>query len=250
MFENHSYNQVMANSYWQAIIKNSFALTNYHAVTHPSQPNYVAQLAGSYTGCTDDSPCNLSEKNLADLLEGHGVSWKSYQEEYVPGANGACNMETSGNKYYRKHNPFMSFTDITGNLTRCQKIVNETVFQADVKAGTLPDFGYYTPNIDNDSHDQDLNFSGSYFTNWLSTWYTAYPNTWAKVLFMATFDEDNGVEGNHVVSFFRGPGVTPGQQADGQYTHYSITKFAEDNWNLGSLGKNDSTALDFATVLH
>jgi len=188
-------------------------------------------------------------KVLLTLLKKKGVSWKGYMEEYVPGTNGACNMETSANGYYRKHNPFMSFTDITGNLTRCQKIVNETGFQADVKANALPQFGYYTPNIDNDSHDQDLDYSSKYFSKWITDWYTAYPATWSKTLFMVTFDEDEGSEGNHVVAFFKNPSLSSASDA-GQFTHYSITKFVENNWALGSLGTNDDKAADFAPVLH
>jgi len=250
MFENHGYDQVLANAGWKAIMNGSFQLTNYHAVTHPSQPNYVAQIAGTFAGCTTDSPCNLAETHLINLAEAKSVSWKGYMEEYVPGTNGACNLVTSANGYYRKHNPFMSFTDITGNLTRCQKIVNETQFQADVKANALPQFGYYTPNIDNDSHDQDLNFSSSYFSKWLAAWYTPYVSTtWAKTLFMVTFDEDEGSEGNHVVAFFKHPSLSASSD-DTSFTHYSITKFVENNWNLGTLNQNDVKAADFAPVLH
>jgi len=257
MFENHGYNQVQANSYWTAILKKSFQLTNYRAVTHPSQPNYVSQIGGNYFTCTDDTPCNLHEPSLVDLFENPKspqvsgpITWKSYQENYAPGANGNCNNETSGNTYYRKHNPFMSFVDITSNLTRCQNIVPETTFQADVKNNKLPQFGYYTPNINNDSHDQDLNYSGQYLTNWLATWFTPYPDSWKDTLFMITFDEDEGTEGNHVVSFFIGDLVTVGGTGTSAYNHYSITRFVEDNWQLGSLNQNDVKATNFANELH
>jgi hypothetical protein len=251
MFENHGYNQVMANSYWTSAISGSFQLDNYRGVTHPSQPNYVAQIAGSYFTCTDDSPCNLANKNLVDLLEPAGLTWKSYQENYVPLANGDCNLETSKNGYYRKHNPFMSFTDITTVLARCQKIVPETQFQAYVKANALPNFGYYTPNIDNDSHDQNLDYSGKYYQNWLSSYYFPYVNTtWKDTLFMTTFDEDEGAEGNHVVAFFRHPSLTANAHGTNSYTHYSVTRFVEDNFGLASLGTNDATANDFAAELH
>lgn len=252
MFENHGYNQVQGNSYWTSIMKDSFQLVNYHGVTHPSQPNYVAMIAGSYFTCTSDSNCNLKQSNLADLIEGKRLTWRSYQENYVPGANGDCNLATSINsEYYRKHNPFMSFTDITSNLTRCQYIVTETQFQTDVQKNALPDFSFYTPNIDNDSHDQSLDYSGQYLTNWLAKYYTPYTasgKAFANTLFMVTFDEDEGSEGNHVVAFFRGPGATPGksQNTTTSYSHYSFTRFIEDNWSLGSLGTNDATSTSFA----
>jgi len=248
IFENHGYNQVLANSYWQSLVKDSLLATTYYAVSHPSQPNYVAQIAGTFSDCTSNSACNLPRKNLVDLLEEKGISWKTYQEAYNPLANGACNLISNDGTYYRKHNPFMSYTDITTNLARCQKIVNSNELLADVQTNNLPQWGYYTPDINNDSHDQDLNYSGAYFQNWLKTYYLAYPEAWAKTLFMVTFDEDQGAENNHVVTFFRGPGVPVGIQCGGSFDHYSILKFTENNFGLGSLGTNDVTARDFATI--
>jgi len=137
MFENHGYNQVTANSGWNSIIKNGLSLTNYHAVSHPSEPNYVAQIAGSFYNITNDANYNLPYKNVVDLLDAHGHTWKAYQEDYQPKSGGDCNTVASEGTYYRKHNPFMSFTDITGNLTRCQLIVNETVFSSRCKSWSI-----------------------------------------------------------------------------------------------------------------
>jgi len=229
-------------------MKGSFQLTNYHAVTHPSQPNYVAQIGGNYFTCTDDSPCNLNERNLVDLLEAKNLSWKGYMEGYVPGSGGNCNNASTIGRYARKHNPFMSFIDITSNAKRCQNILPETAFQSDVK-NSLPNFGYYTPDLDNDSHDQDLNYSSAYFQKWLDAYYTPYANTiWKNTLFMITFDEDEGVEGNHVVAFFKNVGLSASTDS-GAFTHYSITAFVENNWALGNLGQHDTTALDFGQIL-
>eukprot|EP00456_Euglypha_rotunda_P052219 TRINITY_DN42094_c0_g1_i3.p1 TRINITY_DN42094_c0_g1~~TRINITY_DN42094_c0_g1_i3.p1 ORF type:complete len:277 (+),score=28.57 TRINITY_DN42094_c0_g1_i3:64-894(+) len=241
MFENHGYDQVLSNPGWSGIIQNSLLLTSYYAVTHPSQPNYIAQAAGSYFNISTDNNVNLPYKNLVDLLDSHGHSWMAYQEDYTPQLNGDCNTIMGSGKYRRRHNPWMSFTDITGNLTRCQRIVNETVFESHVKANQLPEFSYYTPDIDNDSHNRDLDFSSNYLQNWLKTWYAPYPNSWKDVLFMITFDEDEKAENNHIVAFFLNQCVSPGTQG-GNYTQYSVTRWVETNWNLGSLGTNDAIA--------
>jgi len=250
MFENHGYSQVMNNSVWTGIMQGSFQLSNYRGVTHPSQPNYVAQIGGSYFTCTDDANCNVNEKSLVDLLEAKGLTWKGYMENYVPLSGGNCNMNaTLSGGYARKHNPFMSFTPITSNAKRCQNIVPETVFQSDVKV-SLPNFGYYTPNLDNDSHDQDLNFSGAYLQKFLDNYYTPYATTtWKNTLFMITFDEDENVEGNHVVAFFKNVALSASTD-NGSYTHYSITSFVENNWGLGDLGQHDVNATNFGPVLH
>jgi len=207
------------------------------------------RLVETFFSCTDDSACNLPNKNLVDLLEAKGVTWKGYMENYTQASGGACNMSGNFNTYYRKHNPFMSFTDITSDVKRCSNIVNEAVFQSDVKT-KLPQFGYYTPNINDDSHDQDLDYSGTYFQKWLASYYTPYAKTtWANTLFMVTFDEDGGGEENHVVAFFRNPALSVASDT-AQFTHYSITAFVENNWGLGNLGQHDATAADFGPVLH
>jgi hypothetical protein len=249
MFENHGYDEVTTNSNWMPWVAGSFLLTDYHAVTHPSQPNYVSQLGGNYFTCTDDSNCNLNKPNLVDLLDPKRIPWKAYEENYTPGTNGACNMDTEDYPYYRKHNPFMSFVDITSNITRCQNIVNNSTLQKDIMNNALPAFSYYTPNINDDGHDSGLSFAGQYFASWMNAWYL--PNTgpgkaFENVLFMVTWDEDEGSEDNHVVAFFRGPNVTAGLTGVDSYTHYSITKFVEQNWGLGNLGQNDVTANNFA----
>jgi len=122
------------------------------------------------------------------------------------------------------------------------------VFQANVKAGQLPQFSYYTPNINDDSHDQSLDYSGNYLKNWLATWHAAYPALWKNVLFMVTFDEDQGTAQNHVVAFFINQCVSPGTQG-GNYNHYSVTKWVEDNWTLGTLGENDVNATSWNTQI-
>jgi len=170
-------------------------------------------------------------------------------ENYSPAAGGNCNTSVGFGSYVRRHNPFMSFTDISGNATRCKNIVPETVFQSDVKT-SLPNFGYYSPNLDNDSHDQNLDYSSAFLQKWLDTYYTPLANTtWKNTLFMITFDEDENSEGNHVVAFFKNVGLSVATDA-GSYTHYSVTAFVENNWKLGNLGQHDTTANDFAPVLH
>jgi len=95
----------------------------------------------------------------------------------------------------------------------------------------------------------NLDFSSAYFSNWLANYYIPYAKTtWNNTLFMITTDEDEGSESNHVVAFFKHWSLIPGTDAT-SYTHYSVTKFVENNFGLGSLGLNDVTANDFGPLL-
>jgi hypothetical protein len=76
-------------------------------------------------------------------LEKKDISWKSYQEDYP----GGCNKEMDIGLYARKHNPFMSFTNISKDKKRCAKIVNSKQLDKDIARNSVPQFVFYTPNV-------------------------------------------------------------------------------------------------------
>lgn len=104
------------------------------AITHPSEPNYVAAVGGSNFGITNDDyyniPSNIS--NVFDLVEKKGLTWKVYQED-IP-ATCWSNYKSDDGLYVRKHNPAIIYDSIGLNKQRCQNIVN----------GNYPAFGYIT----------------------------------------------------------------------------------------------------------
>jgi hypothetical protein len=82
-------------------------LTNYLAITHPSQPNYAAAAGGATNGVSGDSFTRIasSKKTIVDLLEAKSVSWGVYQEDMpYSGFQGDYVNQASGkNDYVRKH---------------------------------------------------------------------------------------------------------------------------------------------------
>jgi len=90
MFENHGYNQVTGNSHWQKAIAQGLLLTNYHAIAHPSQPNYIATIAADVLTCPGDSKFDTNAHQLTDTLDAKGITWRTYQEDYPALAGGNC----------------------------------------------------------------------------------------------------------------------------------------------------------------
>jgi hypothetical protein len=82
-------------------------LLNYKAITHPSQPNYVASVGGNTNGVISDlfTRIDSSHKTIVDLLEAKGVSWSEYQEDspYSGFEADWINHQTGANDYVRKH---------------------------------------------------------------------------------------------------------------------------------------------------
>ena len=57
MEENHSYSQIIGSSqapYINSLARKGALFTNSHAITHPSEPNYMAITAGSTFGLSSD----------------------------------------------------------------------------------------------------------------------------------------------------------------------------------------------------
>ncbi|HEY7970906.1 MAG TPA: alkaline phosphatase family protein, partial [Candidatus Limnocylindrales bacterium] len=84
VMENHEYGSIVGNTqapYLNALIRHYGLATNYHAVAHPSEPNYLALFAGSTFGVHDDGVYNLGGRNLADQLAARGRSWHVYAQD-------------------------------------------------------------------------------------------------------------------------------------------------------------------------
>lgn len=82
-------------------------LDNYWAITHPSQPNYVAALGADTNGVWLDTTYNIDEdvETMIDVLEAGNVSWSIYGEDMPFSGFEAdwVNQETGANMYVRKH---------------------------------------------------------------------------------------------------------------------------------------------------
>ena len=252
ILENTDYADAEANPTFQQIqnLKNNRLLSNYLATAHPSLPNYLATIAGTEFGVTDDGPPSAHTQtapSILDLLEQKGISWKMYAENY-PGNcfKGATNGVP--HSYAAKHVPAIYMKAISSNPARCAKIVDGTEFEKDFQAGTLPQWWYYIPNLNNDGHDTSVDFVAQYLqSNWLPRLQNpAFTKDLAMVM---TYDESESYFGpNHVYAALIGDALTAGgARTDATaYNHYSLVKTVEDNWGLGSLGQKDNTATPIA----
>ena len=249
VLENASQASVMADPYFKALARRGVQLTHYYGIVHPSQPNYIAMLAGDPL-VPDDGSYNLPQTNLVDLLEAANVLWKAYLENY-PGScfAGAMAGNSKSDIYARKHNPFISFNDVRTNPQRCARLVNADQLNADVAAGKLPQFSYYVPNQDNDGHDTGVAYSSKWMKGFLEP-LLANPNFNTGTLVVITYDETGGMLNNPASSplytVLLGPVVKAGTVDATAYTHYSLLRFVENTFKLGTLHRNDEHATPFA----
>ncbi|KAI8803675.1 phosphoesterase family-domain-containing protein [Cladochytrium replicatum] len=243
VLENEDASNVMKDPYMGTTLPaKGYLLTNSYGVTHPSQPNYIAQIAGDTLWVLGDYDVNLGDTNIVDLLEAKSLTWKSYQENY-PSAG--CNLDsTYGGKsaYARKHNPFISFKNIQNNATRCANIVPSSQLDIDAAAGKLPNYMYYTPNLLNDGHDSSLLYGSNWLKSFLEPKLT--DPAYADTLFYITFDESECyLCSNKIYSILVGKGIKGAGLTDNtKYDHYSFLATWENAFGIGNLGRNDAKA--------
>src|SRR6266481_2356328 len=84
IMENSSYADIAASTadpYINQLARRGALFTQSYAITHPSEPNYLALFSGSTQGVTDDScPLTFAGANLASELLAAGFSFAGYSE--------------------------------------------------------------------------------------------------------------------------------------------------------------------------
>ena len=244
VFENANASDALNQPYMGGLVHNGYAayLGNYHGVAHPSQPNYLALAGGDTFGITDDNNHNINASHLGDLIEAKGLSWKVYAEDYP----GNCFTGAQSGNYVRKHNPFISFTNVNTNAARCNShIVNASQFFTDQQNGQLPTLAFYVPSLQNDGHDTSVSFADSWLSNTFGPLFSS-DSFWAtNPLVALTFDEDdvnNDTTNNQVYTALFSNNTNNGTVSEINYNHYSLLRLIEDTFGLGNLGRNDATA--------
>jgi hypothetical protein len=236
VFENENYTSALDQPFFSHLATRGVNFSKFFAEAHPSQANYIALTSGSKNGVSGDDTVDLDVKNLVDLLEAKNISWKVYAEGYP----GNCYTGTQLDNYVRKHNPFISYTNIQESPERCSKIVNSSQLSRDVKNAALPEYIFYVPDLQNDGHDTNVQFADNWYEKTFSKYFND-PTFMENTIVISTFDESGVGLKNQIYTSIFGPGVKA-QTVDIKLDHYSILKLIEDNWNLGNLGKEDVDA--------
>jgi hypothetical protein len=239
VLENTDYDAALRQPYLASLARQGALLTHFVAEAHPSQPNYIALIAGSTYGVRSDANVGLDARQIGDLLETKGFQWKVYAEGYP----GNCFLGAAAGAYVRKHVPFLSFKNVQTDPVRCARIVNASELAVDVRDGKLPEYSLYIPDLKNDGHDTGV----AYADRWLSSKFGPLlkdPRFTSGLLLIVTFDESQSYlfGGNRVATILVGDAVAPGTILNVTYDHYSLLRLAEDELGLGSLGEGDAHA--------
>ncbi len=246
---------------YMASLANNYAIgSQYLGVNHFSQANYLALLGGDTFGCGNNGCPPVTNPNLVDRLEAAGLTWKGYLENQNV-ASGCDN--TYHEPYTLEHNPFVGFTDILNNPTRCSNVVlanptgctvTDCSLVNDLNSASAPNFMWLTPNNCNNMHGftgicpTSIPMGDSYLNGLVPNILNSNTFTTQRAALFIIFDEGNGwcpLNGSSedcVYAVWAGPLAKTGFATSNLYNHYSWTKTIETNWNLASLTSNDANA--------
>jgi hypothetical protein len=235
VMENKSYGVASSQPYTQTLMAQGATFARSFAVTHPSQPNYIALFAASTLGVTSDvcpapgSP--FSAENLGHACEAAGKTWRAYSENLPVAGGTACSYDgnASTGLYTRKHDPWTYFTNVDH--------LNERPYgdlAIDLAANTLPNLVYIIPNNCHNSHNSSTpGCTALDADTWLSQNLPAVigalgPNG----LLILTWDEDDSASGNHILTVFVGPHVQQGVVSNISVSHYTMLRTICDAMGL------------------
>lgn len=263
VMENHSYNQIIGNPNAPQInaLANEYGLaTDYFGVTHPSEPNYVALIGGSYFGIQDDNAYDqttngvnhtINQPSLAQQLEAAGLTWKDYQQTMpVAGYKG---YDFGNGLYKSKHNPFLNFASMQNDPAELAKMVPDTQLFVDLATNDAPNFSFIVPDQCHDMHgtsdcsndtqriQMGDNYVGSVVTAIMAsqTWQegnNAIVVTWDENDFSTSAGCCGANPGGGLVATVVITNHGPrGVQDPTPYNHYSLLLTVEDAFGLGCL---------------
>ena len=248
--ENHSLSDIIGNTA-QAPYLNSLAhecglATNYHNISHPSLPNYLAATSGlsrsqlpilSYLDCNVSPVCDTS----APSIFGQGETWKAYQESMPSN----CYKSNSG-EYAIRHNPPPYYTSLSGCAT---DDVPYTQLATDLANNRLPAFSFITPNLIDDMHDGTIADGDTWLASHLPTILNSAGYRSGSTAVFITWDEGSGgftAEGCatntsdsscRVPMIVISPSTPAGASSATLFNHYSLLGTAEQLLGLPKLGQ-------------
>jgi Phosphoesterase family. len=226
IFETQAYDDVVGSDEAPYLISLANAGANFtdsHAITHPSQPNYLALLSGSTHGIIDDScPQALSGPNLASQLLAAGGTFVGFSEDLPRAGFTGC---TDGD-YARKHNPWVNFSDVPPS-------VNQPLTAMPADYSQLPTVSVVVPNLCHDMHSCSVATGDDWARQNVSS-YASWAQTHNSLL-LITFDEADHGPGNHIATILVGPMVRPGDTSQ-RIDHYGVLRTLEDMYGLPPVG--------------
>jgi phosphatidylinositol-3-phosphatase len=218
-FENRGYNQVRNVGEFKRLADTYGEPTNFFAHTHPSQPNYIYATAGQQCGITTNDLSTCSAENIFHQVG--DAQWRSYQESMPSN----CNRTTSGPSPV-KHDPARTYTNVNCAANDLPLPANPSFDRK---------FTFVTPNMCNSAHDCSIQTASDFLASFTPKVLNSPQYKAGTLLYVITFDEDEGSEGNHIYTTLVHERAR-GKRVATNYTFCNLLATTEDLLGVGRVG--------------
>jgi hypothetical protein len=222
--ENHSLSQMQAGMPFLAQQSQQYGYaTHWQALTHPSEPDYLAIVGGSTFGITNDSPPSRNAprvgqaRSVFDQALEAGRTAATFAESMPQG----CHDHDAGS-YAVRHNPWAYFG--RGRAACLTHDVDLSGFAAAAGGNALPDVGFLIPNLVHDAHDAPLGVADAWLRQQLTPVLDSADFTSGRLVVVVTADEDDKRSGNIVLTSVLSTRLHH-KVVSQPLTHYSLTRF-------------------------
>lgn len=214
VMENHNSSQAKSLASEQLLMAKGATFANYHAVTHPSGPNYRVMGAGQYW--THAEIFDQPEPTVATELTAVGLPTIEWYMAGTPAL---------------RHDPYVEL--------HSQVTIRRDAFQPDA----LPPAAqvYLGYDDDDDAHSGPMSVVDDHLKTLVtaldnSKWFNTPDANGKYPVLMVTWDEGYPIWlPNRVLTTFYGHGVKPGYVSQAAADHYGICRTMTDNWGLAPL---------------
>ncbi len=237
--ENHSRDQMRTEMPYTSMLADGYGYaTDFHGVTYPSLPNYLAMTSGSTHGVADDrSP--PKHQLAGPSVFGQALAHGRTAGLYADGMPSNCDPDSGGDHYQVKHNPWAYYAS---ERTMCQDHdVPATELSDAVRQGRLPNAGMIVPNMCHDAHDCPLSVADQWIRSTLGTVFDGPDWRSGHLAVVVTADTDDRNADNRVLTVV----VHPSQHhhvVDQRLDHYSLSRLYSSVVHAAPLGHAASAA--------
>jgi hypothetical protein len=271
--ENHGYDSVVGSR--SAPFANRLAhecglAVNYHSVTHPSLPNYIAATSGGTQGITDDCDprdCSRATQSLFGQVADAGMTWAAYEESMpTPCALNAGQGTNPAGTYAPKHDPAAYYLALRKGCSRRVLPLGTPAAGAFAQAldhRSLARFTFITPNLCNDTHDCPVSVGDAWLARWMRSIVSSPSYRDQRTVIFITWDEGEGPGSNdcaantsdagcHVATLVVSRSTRRGTRSAALFNHYSLLRTTEQllgiSRYLGHAG--DASTRSMRTAFH
>lgn len=239
VLENREYGSVIGPaSHLTALARAHGLATNAFAMSHPSEPNYLALITGSTQGITDDGNHLIGAPSIAGQLRARGIAWRAY----MGGLPQPCDPVLSTGLYAKKHDPFLMVREVVDDPSMCSSVVPMGNLTGDLASASPPAFMFVSPDLCADGHDCPTAAADTATASLVSLvmgspWYAS-----GGVIVIA-WDEGtsnagccSGAHGGHVAVIVVSATLHPGTTLDTPLDHAGVLRGIEEAYSLPLLG--------------